>query len=138
MDAGFDMGKLTSLAREVNNVALTRRMFLGLEKEKVGTNKIEIEAFKTLMEMRKEQKEGVKKPTTCNIKEFRDANKVLDLLRLKLKYVEKEEKEARKAYRREKRELQRNLGENEERLLRRKIQRIKRQSRRRWEKAWKT
>ena len=111
MDAGFDMGKLTSLAREVNNVALTRRMFLGLEKEKVGTNKIEIEAFKTLMEMRKEQKEGVKKPTTCNIKEFRDENKVLDLLRLKLKYVEKEEKDARKAYRREKRELQRNLGE---------------------------
>ena len=57
--------------------------------------------------MRKDQREGTKKPPTSNIKQFRDDNFVLDLLRLKIEYVEREEKKARKTYRKEKRELQR-------------------------------
>ena len=106
MEAGRNLGKLTKLAREVNSVALTKRMFLEMERQKVGSNKIEFEAFKTLMETRKAQKDGVIAATVSSIKQHRDEILVLDLIKLKIKYVEKEEKEVKRAYRKEKRNLQ--------------------------------
>ena len=108
VDTAKAMSRLLKLSRDVTKVTLSRRLFQVLKVEKIGTFKLECEAINLLEgNSNIEGKEGERKKERKIelIKRNRDPEKVVDLIDLKLKYMQKEEQSKRKEYAKYKREI---------------------------------
>ena len=102
-EAANAKGQLTQMAATVTRTALERRFLQRLEKEKIGTNEIEVTSIS--LDRNHQTQEGiilqkVKKSKIKNrlINELRDPEKVVDQIRLRLKYIAKKEEALRRAY----------------------------------------
>ena len=97
---GFRMGRLLESARIATGAALDRRLLEDLRRVGVGTMKIETEALRLGDDASKyDKKRGKRKKggkVAQRIREERDPDKVMDLLKIKIKYCIKEEKRSRK------------------------------------------
>ena len=111
----LEIGTLKNLAKSANETTVIKMMYSDLKKAKVGTNKIEAEAFDLLMEMKRGVIKGagskMGKSKKRNIIKFRDAGVVCDLIDVKLRIIEKEEKGIKLEYRLVKERVRRYLKE---------------------------
>ena len=109
-----------------------------LKEERVGTFKMEMQALNLHLEDKKREisksVEGKRRNKVQQIREGRDEGKVLDIIKLKLQYVQLEESKLRKEYKKERREYE---AVTSARSFRRTMRRIGRTTGARWEKGMK-
>ena len=135
-------GKLRRLGRQMTEFSLDENLMCELAVKKIGTFKLECQAYNLHLESVKGKfkggnEEGKKEKGNKLklIRENRDPEKVLDLLRLKNKYCQDRKKETKKEYLKEKKRLrEEHLKTGKERKFRKIISRISLQSKVRWEK----
>ena len=83
----------------MNKINQAKRLYCGLLVERVGTNSIEKQAL-----VMSQENLGVK-VTTKQIVEKRDPKKVVDIIKLKIKYCEQQIRTVRREYIKEKERL---------------------------------
>ena len=102
-------GQLQELSKQISNVNLEKRLFLMLKEQKIGTFKLELQALNLHQEDRKrdrKDKYNRRKKKIQLVIEGRNEGKVLDLIKLKLQYIQREEKELKKEYVKTKKEYE--------------------------------
>ena len=128
-------GYLKTLAREVQDAAVKRRLFSDLRDWKIGTTPVEMQAWKLVCDRKgecvSEKRVGKRKwERVCN---ERDPKVVCDILGLKIAYCLEEEKGARLRYKRHKRELERQaVSRTSKRKVKRLVQQIDKKNKSRW------
>ena len=98
------LGRLLKIAKKSTEVSLEKSLFMMLETRKIGTLRIEAQAFDLLEDGKKERISSRKKVKGRKLKliiENRDPEKVGDLLKLKVKYCLEVETKIQKDYRRQ-------------------------------------
>ena len=133
-------GRLMKISRRVSEAALKTKLLMTLGEEKVGTYPIECQALQleedsTRPDTRAFQNAGGKDKLQRIISQ-RDPEKVLDVVKLKIKYAKAEEDSLKKEYKEVKKELEKKHKEQkQERKFKRIIARVKKGSNRRWKKG---
>ena len=128
-------GQLRTLAREVQDASVKRKLFSDLRDWKIGTTQVELQAWKLVCDRKgecvSEKRVGKRKwERVCN---ERDPRIVCDVLGLKIAYCLEEEKGARLRYRKKKRELERQaVSETSKRRVKRLVAQINRTNKNRW------
>ena len=129
-------GRLLESSKLVNKAALDRRFLEDLKNEKVGTLRIESEALRLNEDSAKYRKNRGKRMkrgddggVVDRIRSTRDPDKVLDLLKWKLRYAAKEERRLKKEYVKIKEEATRELNAG---ALRRLVRMVAKETERRW------
>ena len=133
------LGRLLEIAKKSTKVSLEKSMFMMLEKRKVGTMKLEAQALDLLEESKGGVLKGRKKIKGKKIQfivENRDPEKVVDILKLKVKYCQEEESKVQKEYRRLKVDLKEVfIDRGKLRKFRRMIRRVSKEVQIRWSKG---
>ena len=139
--AAFYNGRLSKEMKLVSKAGLARDFYTRLKENKIGTSKIERQAWDLILERASEEEKklwierGKKEKGDFKFTR-RDPKAVMDVLDLKIKYAKEDESLYRRQYRETKRQMKKIYeGKNRQRKFDRVIQRITRQNKTRWEKA---
>ena len=146
MQTGKSPGKLFKLAKEKTEISLKVNLLQSLCDEEVGTSKMEWQILK--MEENPKSKSPKLDPggsEEClklkpkhmqKILEERDPKKVVDQLKLKVKYAKEEEEKSKQSYQEEKKRLERaHREEGKERKFRKIVERIRKMVNQKWKKG---
>ena len=131
---------LENLSKQVCNATLERKLFEMLKEKKIGTPALENQALRLEIdakEFKGKQKGGPKKikgRKTKFIRENRNPRKVVDLLKLKIRYCRALEERLRREYKEVRKEVEQGMKERPNRF-RRLIKKISKDNTTRWNKG---
>ena len=135
-EAASQRCSLKDLAKKSNDVSVARRLYVDLLKEGIGTSRIEREAYNNLRDQKGTNnlaKMGGK-INALRIREERDPRIVKDFLEMKVKQLEREEKEVKREYRVLKERTRVSLKtSNKERIFKKLMRQIQRSTVKNWE-----